>query len=202
VNDGRLPLPVVDALELDEAHREVLKPGELLPDPNGRLRRLPRFFYRIDSWSAAQSIQLAEHFSLSEFIRVDVREASLLRVFPRYVPCAIPLIAAHLELLRRETGAFVHIAANGGYRTPAHRLTDHASPHCWGTAANIFRVGDELLDTEEKIDYYARIAARVLPGVWIRPYGHDKGMADDHLHIDLGYTVAVPRSAASEAEAA
>lgn len=202
MNEDRLPLPIVDVLELDEAHRQVLKPGELLADREGRLRRLPRFFYRVDSWAIAQSIQLAEHFSLSEFIRVDVREASLLRVFPRYVPCAITLTAAHLQLFRREIGTYVHISANGGYRTPCHRLTDHASTHCWGSAANIYRIGDELLDTEDRIEQYARIAARVLPGVWIRPYGHDKGMADDHLHLDLGYIVAVPRRAASEAEAA
>lgn len=201
MNEERLPLPVIDALELDETHRQVLRPGELLMDRQGRLRRLPRFFYRVDSWATAQTIQLAEHFSLSEFVRVDVREADLMRAFPRYVPCAVTLLAVHLQLFRREVGTFVHIAANGGYRTPSHRLTDYASPHCWGAAANIYRIGDELLDTEEKIEHYGRIAARVLPDVWIRPYGHDKGMADDHLHLDLGYIVAVPRRAASEAEA-
>jgi len=202
MNDERLPLPVVDALQLEEAQRTVLRPGELLADRNGKLRRLPRFFHRVDSWASAQSIQLAENFALSEFIRVDVREADLLRHFPRYVPCAISLLAAHLQLFRREVGLTVHIAANGGYRTPGHRLTDYASPHCWATAANIYRIGDELLDTEEKIEQYARIATRVLPGVWIRPYGHEKGMADDHLHLDLAYILAVPRRAASEAEAA
>ena len=28
-----------------------------------------------------------------------------------------------------------------------------------------------------------------MPGVWVRPYGHGDGEADDHLHIDIGYTV-------------
>jgi hypothetical protein len=36
------------------------------------------------------------------------------------------------------------------------------------------------------------MARRVLPGVWIRPYGMEDGEADDHLHIDLGYTVFDP----------
>jgi hypothetical protein len=28
-----------------------------------------------------------------------------------------------------------------------------------------------------------------MPGVWIRPYGSADGEADDHLHVDFGYTL-------------
>jgi hypothetical protein len=78
------------------------------------------FFYEVDSWQTAQQIQLAEDFALWEFLTVDVREAEPLRTFPRYIPCAITALAAHLQVLRREIGTFVHIAANGGYRSPSH----------------------------------------------------------------------------------
>ena len=195
---GALPLPVVDGLELDERHRRVLCPDDVLQDRSGRGRRLPRFFYEVDSWQTAQNVQLTEHFTLWEFLTVDVREAEPLRTFPRYVPCAVTALAAHLELLREAVGTFVHIAANGAYRSPKHALTDGASPHCWATAANIYRIGDDYLDSQEKIERYARTAEKNIPGVWIRPYGTDKGYADDHLHIDLGYMILVPREAPSE----
>jgi hypothetical protein len=89
-------------------------------------------------------------------------------------------------------GTFVHVAANGGYRSPRHALTRHASRHCWGTAANIYRIGDTYLDNRDEIEKYAAIARRVIPGVWIRPFGSEDGEADDHLHIDLGYTLFEP----------
>jgi hypothetical protein len=195
---GTLPLPVVDGLKLDERHRRVLCPHGVLKDRNGRSRRLPRFFYEVDSWQTAQKIQLTENFTLWEFLTVDVREVEPLRTFPRYVPCAVTSLAAHLELLREAAGTFIHIAANGGYRSPKHALTDGASTHCWGTAANIYRIGDDYLDSQDKIERYARLVDRKLPGIWTRPYGSEKGFADDHLHIDLGYMVVVPHEAPSE----
>lgn len=197
-DSGTLPLPVIDGLELDERHRQVLKPDETLEDRSGRVRRLPRFFYEIDSWQTAQKTQLTEHFCLWEFLTVDVREAEPLRTFPRYIPCAVTALAAHLELFREAVDTFTHIAANGGYRSPLHALTDGASTHCWGTAANIYRVGDDYLDTQEKIERYARLADKHIPGCWTRPYGNEKGFADDHLHVDLGYMLVVPRQADSE----
>jgi hypothetical protein len=102
------------------------------------------------------------------------------------------LLAAALELFRLEVGTYVHVAANGGYRSPRHALTRHASRHCWGTAANIYRIGDTFLDTREEIEKYAAIARRVIPGVWVRPFGQEDGQADDHLHLDIGYTVFDP----------
>jgi hypothetical protein len=72
--------------------------------------------------------------------------------------------------------------------------------HCWGTAANIYRIGDDWLDTQETIETYAALVREVLPAAWVRPYGHAAGFADDHLHLDLGYTVTVPHAAAGVQE--
>ncbi|MGH7481342.1 MAG: hypothetical protein ACRELV_04250 [Longimicrobiales bacterium] len=199
--NGLLPLPVIDALQLDDRRRAALRPGESFADRDGCVPRLPRFFYEVASWETARNTRLAEHFTLHEFLNVDVRETPALREFPRYVPLAVTLIAAHLELLRQAVGTLVHIAANGGYRSPAHRLTEHASPHCWGTAANIYRIGDQYLDAQENIERFAQIAARVAPAIWVRPYGHEKGLADDHLHLDIGYARLVPRDYYDEASA-
>jgi hypothetical protein len=169
-------------------------------DAEGRARRLPRFFYRVESWEQALETQLTPHFGLWELLDVDVREAECMRMFPRYVPCAIALLATHLEVFREEVGAVMRIAANGGYRSPAHALSRRASPHCWGAAANIYRIGDELMDSRDKIEKFTRLARRVLPGVWARPFGAGEGFAFDHVHLDLGYTTVVPHEAPDEGE--
>ena len=187
-----LPLPLVPADDLPQEWRHLLRPGEALLDREGNARVLPSSFLRVDSWAQALETQLTTNFKLWELIGVDVREAMLARSFPRYVPCALMLLAGALELFRMEVGTFVHVAANGGYRSPGHALSRHASRHCWGTAANIYRIGDAYLDSREEIEKYAAIARRVIPGVWVRPYGHADGEADDHLHIDIGYTVFEP----------
>jgi hypothetical protein len=187
-----LPLPVVRADDLPREARQVLRPGETLQDRSGLARVLPSAFLRVDSWSQALETQLSPNFKLWELIGVDVREAPLLRTFPRFVPCALVLLAGALELFRQEVGTYVHVAANGGYRSPGHALSRHASRHCWGTAANIYRIGDTYLDSREEIEKYAAIARRVMPGVWIRPYGQEDGEADDHLHVDIGYTLFDP----------
>jgi hypothetical protein len=195
-----LPLRIVDGLELGERYRRVLKPGEAVLDANGRARRLPRYFFEVASWEEALGVQLAPHFGLWELIDVDYREAPELREFPRYVPCALAALAAHLEVFRERAGTVVRIAANGGYRSPAHALCRTATPHSWGTAANIYRIGDEMMDSEERIEKYARLARRVLPGVWTRSYGTGAGDAFDHVHLDLGFTVVVPHQASGEGD--
>ena len=188
-----LPLPVVHADELPPEVRQVLRPGETLRDRSGVARVLPSSFLRVDSWNEALTTHLTRNFTVAEFIGVDVREApEIVRSFPRYVPCALVLLAGALETFRREVSTYVHVAANGGYRSPGHALSRHASRHCWGTAANIYRIGDTYLDTREEIEKYAAIARRVIPGVWVRPFGQEDGQADDHLHIDIGYTVFDP----------
>jgi hypothetical protein len=197
---GRLPLRIVDAFELDEEVRRVLRPDELMPDAEGRMRRLPRFFYQVPSWQLATELYVVPHFSLAELIRVDVREHPAQRDFPRYVPLAITVLAVHLEVFRQSVDAQVFVAANGGYRSPSHALTQHASPHCWGTAANIFRIGDTLLDGKEQIERFNALAVEHLPGVWTRPWGRGKGLADDHVHLDLGFVTRVPRGVAGADE--
>jgi hypothetical protein len=192
--NGMLPLPVIDARALDATRRATLRPGEPFHDRDGCARQLPKYFYQVDSWQTALATQVTEHFTLSEFMGVDVREARSVRLFPRYVPCAVTLLAAHLEVFRQAVGTYVYIASNGGYRSPAHGLVDSATPHCWGTAANLYRIGDDFLDTQEKIERHAKVAMKVSPGMWIRPYGSSKGQADDHLHVDVGFAVLTPRN--------
>lgn len=199
MSPGALDLAVVDGLELPEGHRALLRPDEMMRARNGHEHRLPRFFYRIDSIAVALETQLTPHFGLWEFIEVDLHEAPALRAFPRYVPCAVTLLAAALEVLRAEAGGPIRIAANGGYRSPAHAGSASASPHCWGTAANVYRIGADYLDSEEKIQRYAALASKALTGCWVRPFGSDPGFADDHLHLEVGYATMVPRDRSESA---
>jgi hypothetical protein len=192
---SELTLPCVDGTGLPDEYRRVLRPGETQKDANGRKRILPRWFLRVDSWAEAMQTELTPHFMLWELIGVDVRETPELRSFPRYVPCAVLLLAGALELFRLEVGTYVHVAANGGYRSPAHGESRNASRHCWATAANIYRVGDTYLDSRTEIERFAAVARQVIPGAWTRPYGYAVGEADDHLHIDLGYTTYEPLDA-------
>lgn len=193
-----LPLRIVDGRRLEKRYRDVLKPGAVLCDSAGQPHTLPRYFYEVPSWDVALTLQLSEHFALWEFIHTDVHEAAPLRSFPRYVPCAITLLALALEQFRGAVRNFVHISANGGYRSPGHALTVHATPHAWGAAVNIYRIGDTMLDQQDVLEQYAEIAYSSMPGVYVRPFGTRVGMTDDHLHLDFGYVTAVPRGAPFE----
>jgi hypothetical protein len=193
-------LPVVDGRELPEDQRRLLRPGELVADARGRRFRLPRYFYVVESWQVARETTLAPFFGLYELIAVDAREPEPLRAFPRYVPLAVAHLAAHLSVLRQHLGTFVHVAANGGYRSPAHALSAPASVHAWGTAANIFRIGDDLLDSEATIGRYTDVVRRVLPAAWCRPWGRRPGGTIDQLHLDLGRFVVAPRGVGEEVE--
>lgn len=185
-------LAVVDGRELPKACRKLLRPGETVTDTEGRDLTLPTHFYEIDSWEQARETEMAPNFGLYEFISIDVREADLLRSFPRYVPLALAHLAAHLALLRSTLGTYVHVAANGGYRSPTHHVGPEASAHCWGTAANIYRIGDDYLDTDEAIAQYTDIVRSTLPAANIRPFGRWPGGTIDHLHVDLGRYVLSP----------
>ena len=192
------PLRLVDGRRLEQRYRDILLPGGILCDHSGQARVLPRYFYEIESWDQARETLLAPHFTVSEFIHTDVREAPPLRVFPRYVPCGTVLLALALELFRNAVGTNVYIGANGGYCSPRHARVGGASPHCWGTAANVYRVGDAYLDSQETIVRFGEIARGVIPTVWTRPLGPELEKTDDHLHLDLGYVVSIPREAAGE----
>jgi hypothetical protein len=193
-----ISLRIVDGRRLEKRFRDVLKPGGLVSDAQGQAHQLPRYFYEVPSWDAAMTTQLSEHFALWEFIHTDVHEAEPQRTFPRYVPCAITLLALGLEQFRDAVNAFVHIAANGGYRSPCHALSVHATPHAWGAAVNVYKIGDTLLDERDVLEHYAELAYKAMPGVYVRPFGNKPGYTDDHLHLDFGYVIAVPRGAPFE----
>ena len=187
-------LHAVDGFDLPQEYRVLLRPGEAETDFQGNIHGLPRFFYEIGSWQEAQEIRLAPHFTLAELMLVDCREARLLlSQFPHYVPCAIVLLARFLEDFRREVDAPVFISANGGYRSPAHQIGGAKSVHAWGTAANIYRIGDILLNDAKSTQKFGSIAASLSPAVFVRPFGPERGQTDDHLHIDLGFVSLTPR---------
>jgi hypothetical protein len=187
-------LRAIDGLKLPAEHRALLRPREAESDSHGNLHYLPRFFYEVASWQEAHEIRLAPHFKLAELMTVDCREAELLlREFPHYVPCAIVLLARFLEDFRREVDAPVFVSANGGYRSPAHQIGGAKSIHAWGTAADIYRVGDTFLDDTKSIEKYGAIAVSLSPVVLVRPFGSGAGEADDHLHLDLGFLTMTPR---------
>jgi hypothetical protein len=187
-------LKVVDAYDLDDELRSILKPGDMVRDAEGRRHRLPRYFYEIPSHEVAMSTRLTPHFGLNEFILADLKEAPRLNSYPRYVPCAIRILTFYLEQFRAACGASLHIAVNGGYRSPSHKLSLNASPHMWGTAADIYRIGTNILKTKEAIDRYNAIAEELSDEVHVLPYGHVTGKnADDHVHFDLGYMTLIPR---------
>lgn len=187
------PLRVVDGLRLSPEHRAALRPGEEARDAVGRAVHLPRYFYEVESWDAALEIRISEHFGAFEFLDVDLREAEPLRGFPRYLPCAVVAFAAALDRFRDAVGTTVRIAANGGYRSPSHQLSVPTSPHLWGAAADIYKIGGDFLSDTARIERYGEIARGAVAGVWVRPAGDRPGTSFDHLHLDLGYLTLVPR---------
>ena len=193
-NGEREILKVVDAFDLDDELRSILRPGEMVRDEQGRRHRLPRYFYEVPSHEVAMKTRLTAHFGLNEFILVDLKEAPRLQDYPRYVPCAVRVLAFYLQHFRNTVGGSVHIAVNGGYRSPAHKLSANATSHMWGTAADFYRIGKEILKTKELIEKYNDVAEELSADVTVLPYGPVSGRnADDHVHFDLGYITVVPR---------
>ena len=186
-------LKIVDGFDLQPELRALLRPGELVEGIGGQYHHLPRYFYEVPTREAAREIRLTAHFGLNEFLLVDMKEASRVRAFPRYVPCAIRMTAFYLERLREATGAPVHLAVNGGYRSPAHKLSVAATPHMWGTAADVYKIGSVVLRDRASIETYNRVVEDLTDDLYVMPYGHGIGTADDHIHVDLGYVVVVPR---------
>jgi len=195
MSDVREPaLKVVDAFDLDDELRSILKPGEMIRDAQGRRHRLPRYFYEVPDHEFAFAYRITPHFGLNEFILTDLKEASRLQNFPKYLPCAVRVLAFYLEQFRSSAGGSVHIAVNGGYRSPSHKMSADASPHMWGTAADVYRIGGTILKTKETIEKYNDVAEDLSEDVSVLPYGHVTGNnADDHVHLDLGYITLIPR---------
>src|SRR5438034_714103 len=163
-------IKVVDAFDLDDELRTLLKPGEMVRDGQGRRHRLPRYFYEIPSHDAAVQIRLTPHFGLNEFILVDLKEAPRLQQFPLYIPCAVRLLAFFLEQFRTAAGASVHVAVNGGYRSPAHKMSINATAHMWGTAADVYRIGGTIVKSKELIDRFNDLAEELSDDVMVMPY--------------------------------
>jgi hypothetical protein len=187
-------LKVVDAFDLDDELRSILRPGEMVRDSQGRRHRLPRYFYEVESHEAAVKTRLTQSFGLNEFILSDLKEAPRLQQYPRYVPCAVRILAFYLQQFRNIVGGSVHIAVNGAYRSPGHKLAIDATPHMWGAAADIYRIGPNILKTRELIEKFNAVAEDLSEDVNVLPYGHVTGKnADDHVHIDLGYILLIPR---------
>src|SRR5260370_37181669 len=138
-------LKVVDAFDLDAEVRSLLRPHEMAEDKQGRQHRLPRYFYEVPTHEAAREIRVAHHFGLNEILLVDLKESQRLREYPRYVPCAVRLLAFYLERMRDAMAAPLHIAVNGGYRPPSHKLSIRATPHMRGTAVDLYRAGSVVL---------------------------------------------------------
>ena len=191
-------LEIVDGLDFSEELQRIYRPAEELHDRDGMAQRLPRYFYKVPEWSVARATRLTSHFDLWEFMICDYREHPGAAQYPRYIPCGVTLLAAALEVVRAEFNSYVNIASNGGYRSPSHQLSVYASPHCWATAANIYRIADEYLEDEEKIEKYGRIAKSALQALWARPFGRSIGCTDDQLHLDLGYSQFIPRSGGTQ----
>lgn len=184
-------LRTVDGLSLPDEHRALLRPGEPSANGTGIVRHLPRFFFEVPSWSDAKKTRIAQHFRLSELTMVDCRESDLLlQGFPHYVPCAIAVLARYLEDFRIEAGVSVYVAANGGYRSPAHQFHGPANTHHWATAADIYRVGDTYLNDAKSIEKYRRAAESLGSEVFAKPYCE----GDDHLHFDVGFLALTPRT--------
>ncbi len=188
------PFEAVDGLRLEGALVTLLKPAEAVSDDLGNIHFLPRFFYEVPSWEEAKKARISEHFTFAELMSVDCREARpLLDSFPHYVPCAICVLGRYLEAFRQKVEAPVFISVNGGYRSSAHKRNKVTGPHSWGTAADIYRIGDTFLDTRRDIEKYGEIARSLGAEVFAKPAGEGQGKTDDHLHIDIGYVSYVPR---------
>lgn len=192
-DDTTTLLKVVDAHDLPDEVRSLLRPGEMVRDADGRRHRLPRYFYEVPSYDQAKTVRLSPSFRLNEFIRVDLRESPRLQEYPRFIPCAVRILAFYLQRVRDAIGSSLHISVNGGYRSPAHERNVPASLHMWGTAVDIYRIGSTILNTKEMIERFGDQTEDVAEELNVLPYGHDASSSDDHLHIDLGYLNYVPR---------
>ena len=185
-------LQIVDGLDLSSELRAVHRPGEEVEDVTGRTRRLPRFFYEVASWAQARELTLCPRMAMYEFMDVDVFEAEAARTYPRYIPCAVAMLAANLSVLRKHVDTYVHVSANGGYRSPGHRRDAVPGPHQWASAADIYRIGNDYMSDRDTIEKYAGIVRELLPAARCAPYGHGEGESDDHLHVELGFLTVDP----------
>ena len=191
-NHVAFPLRIITPSSMPGEVRAILKPGEIIQDHQGRIRQRPTHYFRVENEAQARKTRIAPYFRVHEFIDVDVYETASLRVWPRYMPCAVAILAAHLSALRATLGEGIYISANGGFRSPQHRKSTPDSIHAWGTAANIYRIGDEYLSKPEQVRKWRQRMRRLLPTASFRPIPCGGDSVVDHLHIDIGYVTHVP----------
>ena len=196
---SHFPLPIVDGLELDAPVRSLLMPGVPVRDSHARLRRLPRFFYAVESWNVALETQADAAFrdvgvhgrrsvragAAAPVSRATCRAPS--RRSPRISRCCASRSARRFtspptaDIDRRRTAS----------RSPG-------SPHCWGTAANIYRIGDRVSRRARRDRKVRGARDRSAAGAARAAVRAGPGCVDDHVHLDLGYVTAVPADAAGE----
>ena len=70
----------------------------------------------------------------------------------------------------------MHIAVNGGYRSPGHKMSSNATAHMWGTAADIYRIGAAII--KYNLDGYHGDLVRALADYYGGPT-----MATDWNHL-------------------
>ena len=58
--------------------------------------------------------------------------------------------------------------------------------------------GNEWMNDRDSIERANSAISRISPSLWVRPYGPDRGEANDHVHIDIGYAILEPRGAMGE----
>ena len=105
---------------------------------------------------------------------MDVREDPALDI-PPVLPCAITHPGSVPGEFREAVGTLVQSRQMAAIaRRPT--VLKNATPHCLGTAANISRIGDHVVDSRERDRALQPIARQTLPGIWTRPYGTTTGM--------------------------
>ncbi len=170
--------------------RSLLRPGEMVRDAAGTAASPSALLLRSSlATRRRRRSSLTPHFASTSSSSSTSRRRSRLQDYPRYVPCAVRILAFYLERFREAFGASLHIAVNGGYRSPAHKLYAPASlAHVGNRRPTSTAIGTSILNDQES-DRAAtgKRPRRSADELNVLPYGHDVGKADDHLHFDLGY---------------
>jgi hypothetical protein len=107
MSDGELK--VVDAFDLDDELRTLLKPGEMMRDAQGRRHRLPRYFYEVPdhdfasnyirsrrtSVSTSSSLRPPRIAAAAEFSALPPLRGARAGLLPRAVPHRRRRLGAH-----------------------------------------------------------------------------------------------------------
>ena len=185
-----LPLPSSTRTNCPTRRGRCCALAKLLQDRCGISRTLPSSFLRVDSWSQALETPLSPNFKLWNWIGVDVRETPLMG------PSALRSVRGRAAGRRARTvpPGSRHLCARGRQR----RLSLAGACAQPARLAPLLGHGRQHLPHRRHLARQPRGSRRRRhrtardSGVWIRPYGPEDGQADDHLHLDIGYTVFEP----------